>query len=354
MAARIVIMAGGTGGHVFPALAVAQELRDRGWEVSWLGTPDSFESRTVPQYGFEISTIDSFRLRGQNIFSLVFAPSKLLRAIWQALAVLRAKKPDVVLGMGGFATGPGGIAAGLLALPLVIHEQNAIPGMTNRWLSKIADRVLEAFPGSFKPSANAIETGNPVRSDIEASQRAPSDNEPLKVLVIGGSLGAVALNERLPETFGLIEQEQRPLIRHQAGRNKLDATVSAYAEADVDAEVTEFIDDMAEAYQWADLMICRAGALTVSELAIAGMPAVLVPFPHAVDDHQTKNGSFLVDKGAALLIQQNELNASLLADQIKVLTNDRQKLRDMAEAAAALARPQATQMVADYCVEVAA
>lgn len=354
MAASIVIMAGGTGGHVFPALAVAQLLRERGWNVSWLGTPDSFESRVVPQYEFELDTIDSFRLRGQNPMSLLFAPTRLLRAILQAYRVLSKRKPDVVLGMGGFATGPGGIAAGLMMKPLVVHEQNAIPGMTNRWLAKIADCVLEAFPGAFDKSVKAIETGNPVRSDIAASERISNADEQLKVLIVGGSLGALALNEKVPQAMALLEPAHRPTIRHQSGRGKLEATQSAYQAAGVEAEISEFIDDMAAAYRWADMVICRSGALTVSELAIAAMPAILVPFPHAVDDHQTMNARYLSDNGAAVLIQQSDLQEHELAKLISELAQDRQRLNEMAKAAVKVAKPQATQVVADYCVEAAA
>lgn len=354
MAARITIMAGGTGGHVFPALAVAQELQSRGWEVNWLGTPDSFESRIVPQYGFPIDTIDSFRLRGQSVFSLVLAPMRLLRAIWQARQVLVQRKPSVVLGMGGFVTGPGGIASGLMSLPLVIHEQNAIPGMTNRWLAKVAKRVLQAFPNAFDRKIAGQEVGNPVRADIRSdAEKALNVDKPLNVLLIGGSLGALALNEALPAALALMPESARPNVLHQTGRGKLEATTAIYKDCAVKAECSEFIDDMAAAYQWADVMICRAGALTVSELAMAAMPAILVPFPHAVDDHQTINARFLSDRGAAVLMPQTELNAELLANQLSTFNDNREQLSVMAQKATELARPNACIDVANVCEEVA-
>lgn len=355
MAARITIMAGGTGGHVFPALAVAHELAGRGWQVNWMGTPDSFESRVVPQHGFELDTIAAFRLRGQSLMDRLLAPLRLLRAMWQAQSVLRRRRPQVVLGMGGFVTGPGGLVSRLLGLPLVIHEQNAIPGLTNRWLARIASRVLEAFPGSFAGRAGAIATGNPVRVEIG---RLPSpepidDRRALRLLVVGGSLGAQALNEQVPVAIALLAQAARPLIRHQAGRDKADATLAVYLRAGVEADVVEFVDDMAEAYQWADLVICRAGALTVSELMAAGKPSVLVPFPFAVDDHQTVNARFLTQADAALLLPQADMTAARLAATLQELLGDRGRLQRMAQRAYALAKRDATRVVADHCEEVA-
>lgn len=357
MAARVTIMAGGTGGHVFPALAVAQELVARGWDVTWLGTPDSFEARTVPQHGIELDTIASHRLRGQGLGGLLLAPLRLLRAMWQARAVLRRRRPQVVLGMGGFAAGPGGLVSRLLRLPLVIHEQNAIPGLTNRWLAHIATRVLAAFPQAFAERPGVLVTGNPVRAEIAAvaapAVRLAARSDTVRVLVLGGSLGAQALNETVPEALAAMVPERRPLVRHQAGRGKAEATAERYARHGVTAEVSEFVADMAAAYAWADLVLCRAGALTVTELSAVGVAAILVPYPHAVDDHQTVNAQFLVAAGAAELIAQRDLNPGLLAQRLDALCSERARLLTMALAARALARPDATRVVADVCEEVA-
>jgi len=359
MAARVMIMAGGTGGHVFPALAVAEELRARGCEVSWLGTPDSFESRTVPQHDIPLDTIAAHRLRGQGLLGKLLAPLHLLRAMLQAGRVLRSRRPNVLLGMGGFASGPGGLVGRLLRLPLVIHEQNTVPGLTNRWLARIATLTLQAFPGSFPESANARVCGNPVRAEIVAlpdpqQRRQARADTPLRLLVVGGSLGAQALNELLPQALALLPAAQRPQVLHQAGRGKYQATLQHYAEAGVEAEVREFLDDMPAAYSQADLVVCRSGALTVSELAAVGVAALLVPFPHAVDDHQTRNAQFLVDAGAARLIQQRELDPQRLAAVIEELCGSPRTLLQMAVAARAQARPDATSCVADACLEVAA
>jgi len=356
MAARVMIMAGGTGGHVFPALAVAQTLRARGHEVCWMGVPDSFEARTVPQYGFPIEWVNSFRLRGQGMSSLLLAPYRLLRAIAQATWVLRRRRPQVVLGMGGFVTGPGGLASRLLGVPLVIHEQNSIPGLTNQWLSRIADTVLEAFPGSFPAKRHARCVGNPVRAEIAAlpvpEQRMAGRDGHCRILVIGGSLGAAALNEQVPQALGRLPAGACISVRHQAGRHKTDATEAAYAAAGVEAQVSDFLNDMADAYGWADLVICRAGALTISELASAGLASILVPYPHAVDDHQTRNAGVLTQADAALLMPESELTPERLAAAVGSLCSDRARLLQMARNARALARPDATEVVADCCEEV--
>ena len=356
MAARITIMAGGTGGHVFPALAVAHELAARGWQVSWLGTPDSFESRVVPAQGFELDTIASFRLRGQGVMNLILAPLRLLRALVQAWRVLRRRRPQVVLGMGGFASGPGGLISRVLGMPLVVHEQNAIPGMTNRWLARVATRVLEAFPGSFPATTGAQAVGNPIRAEIAALPE-PSmidGQRPMRLLVMGGSLGAKALTDPVPASLAKIDAAERPEVRHQAGRGKLEATREAYHQYGVEAEVTEFLDDMATAYTWADLTVCRAGALTVSELMAAGLASVLVPFPFAVDDHQTANARFLSEAGAARLVQQAALDADSLSALLRTLLGDRARIHDMAQSAYRLARRDAARSVADICEELAA
>jgi UDP-N-acetylglucosamine--N-acetylmuramyl-(pentapeptide) pyrophosphoryl-undecaprenol N-acetylglucosamine transferase len=356
MAARITIMAGGTGGHVYPALAVARELAARGWQVYWLGTPNSFESRLVPGQGFELDTIAAFRLRGEGLANRLLAPLRLLRAMLQAWQVLRRRRPQVILGMGGFVTGPGGLVCRLSGRPLVVHEQNAIPGMTNRWLAKIASRVLQAFPGSFDPARKAEATGNPIRADIAALPRptAIDPQRPLHLLIVGGSLGAQALNEGVPAALALLPEAMRPQVRHQTGRDKLEITREAYATAAVSAQTSEFLDDMAEAYSWADLVICRSGALTVSELMAAGVAAVLVPFPFAVDDHQTVNARFLTEAGAAELMPQSAMDPSTLASLLQALLGDRARLHAMALKGYQLARRDATQRVADVCEELAA
>lgn len=353
MAARVTIMAGGTGGHVFPALAVANELKARGWTVSWLGTPDSFEARVVPAAGFELDTISVFRLRGQGITNSLMAPFRLIGSMRQAWRVFRRRRPELVLGMGGFVTGPGGLVSRLAGLPLVIHEQNAIPGLTNRWLARIARCVLEAFPGAFPPGVSARAVGNPLREAI-TRMSAPgviSADRPLRLLVLGGSLGAQALNEHVPLALAVMSPETRPQVRHQAGRGKLESTRAAYRAAGVEAEVSEFVDDMAGAYDWADLLICRAGALTVSEVMAAGVAALLVPYPFAVDDHQTANARFLTDAEAAILLPQEQLAAGRLGELLSALVSDRQRLYDMANRAYGLARRDATAMVADACEE---
>jgi len=355
MGARVMIMAGGTGGHVFPALAVAEDLRARGMDVFWLGTRNSFEARVVPQSGFPMEWIDVQGLRGTGLGRWLVAPFKLGMAMLQALMVLIRRRPSVVLGMGGFVSGPGGVMACLMRVPLVIHEQNAIPGMTNQLLARIATRVLEAFPGSFGAERQAQLMGNPVRAEIAAlpspAERMASREGPLRLLVLGGSLGAQILNETVPEALASMEPASRPLVRHQAGRDKDEATLAAYMSVGVEANVQPFVTDMAEAYEWADLVVCRSGALTVSELAAAGMAAVLVPFPYAVDDHQTANAAFLCDAGAARLLPQSELNGESLAGCLNELLSDRAQLQHMAEQARALAQPESTQRVADICEE---
>lgn len=358
---RIIIMAGGTGGHVYPGLAVAEALRERGIEVSWLGTRRGLEAQLVPKAGFAIDYIAIAGLRGKGVAGWLSAPLRLTIALVQAIGVMWRRRPAAVLGMGGFVTGPGGVAAKLLGKALLIHEQNAVAGLTNRWLSRIADAVLEAFPGTFAPKAYVMHTGNPVRAAIaavaEPAQRYAQRSGPLRLFVVGGSLGAQALNETVPQAVALLPQELRPLIRHQTGQKNFNTAQQAYARAGVQGELLAYVDDMAAMYEWADLVICRAGALTVSELAAAGVPALLVPYPHAVDDHQTVNGHYLTNAGAALLMQQNELDAQRLAGLINEFCSDaasgRQRLRAMAEAARALGRPAATAEVVAHCLAAA-
>jgi UDP-N-acetylglucosamine--N-acetylmuramyl-(pentapeptide) pyrophosphoryl-undecaprenol N-acetylglucosamine transferase len=351
-----MVMAGGTGGHIFPALAVAEELRLRGFDPFWLGSRGGFEERIVPDAGFHAEWISISGLRGKGLVQRMMAPLTILRAMFQVLRILLRNRPDLVLGMGGFVTGPGGVMARLLRIPLVIHEQNSIPGMTNRWLSHIATRVLEAFPGSFGGGSGVQTIGNPVGSEIAglappAERMAEREGQP-RLLILGGSQGAQALNEVAPAALALLKREQRPLVRHQAGGEKLEMTKSEYIAAGVEATVDPFIKDMASAYGWADLVLCRAGALTISELAAAGVGSILVPYPHAVDDHQTRNGAYLVSAGAAQLLPQERLTAERLATLLQPLLSDREGLLSMAEAAHRLARTEATGMAADVCEEV--
>lgn len=351
-------MAGGTGGHVFPALAVAEQLRAQGLQVSWLGTRAGLEATLIPQAGFHIDFLAIKGLRGKGLFGWLLAPFRLTHAVYQAVQVCLRLRPNVVLGMGGFVTGPGGLACRLLRRPLVVHEQNAIPGMTNRWLAKIANRVLEAFPGSFAASDKLHYTGNPVRQSIlqieKPAQRLAQRQGPIRVLIIGGSLGALALNECVPAAIAELEVSQRPEVWHQSGRRKLEATQALYAQAGVEARVVEFITDMEAAYAWADLLICRAGAMTISEISNVGIAAILVPYPHAVDDHQTANARYLSEAGAAILIQQVDLSPQRLAVELRALiAGGRAHLRDMAEKALSLAKPDATRDVVEHCLAVA-
>lgn len=349
----ILIMAGGTGGHIFPALAVADQLRDKGWKVVWLGSKAGMESQLVPQYGFEIEWVRFSGLRGKGLLRLVLLPLNLLIAFCQSARAIFRVRPDVVLGMGGYISFPGGIMAALLARPLVLHEQNSIAGLANKVLARVADRILVAFPNALK---NSEWTGNPVRRDIaqlpapEWRFRNRAGN--LKVLVVGGSLGAQALNETVPRALALIPQSQRPEVTHQAGEKHLAMLESGYREAGVSATTLAFIRDMASAYAMADVVICRAGALTISELAAAGIASVLVPFPSAVDDHQTFNARYLADQSAAVLLPQAELTPRKLADLLLGFT--RTKLLDMANRARALGRPDAARIVAERCMAVAA
>lgn len=356
----LMVMAGGTGGHVYPALAVAHEMRSRGWEVFWLGTKNGLEARVVPQAGFDMVWLSMSGFRRSGVLRLLLTPLMLLRAFFQSLKAILARRPDVVLGMGGYTAFPGGMMASLLGKPLVVHEQNSIAGLTNRVLACLSDRVLAAFPAAFKGRKDKpvpcrrVETqwvGNPVREDIARLASEPRRYQgrqgPLRLLVVGGSLGASALNTLLPEALRLIPAAQRPAIVHQSGRQHLETLKRNYAAAGVQADTRDYIEDMATLYEWCDMAVCRAGAMTVAELACAGVPAVLVPFPHAVDDHQTGNAQFLSEAGAAWLMQQKDLNAEKLAQLL--MEQDREKLAEMSRRAQALAKPDATGAVADVC-----
>ncbi|HWV14085.1 MAG TPA: undecaprenyldiphospho-muramoylpentapeptide beta-N-acetylglucosaminyltransferase [Cellvibrio sp.] len=359
---KVLIMAGGTGGHVFPALAVADVLRQRGAAVEWLGTPRGIENTLVPEAEIALHHIRVEGVRGRGLLGLVKAPFLVVGAIVQALAVIKQVKPDVVIGFGGFASGPGGIAAKLLRKPLIIHEQNAVAGTTNSLLAKVANRQLHAFADTIvKTSGSDITVvGNPVRSSI-ASLPAPVEryrqraeqNEPIHLLVLGGSLGAKAINELLPAALAQVPVDARPQVWHQAGKNHLEATIALYMQQQVNAKVDAFVADMAAAYAWADVVICRAGALTVSELMTAGVAAVLIPLPTAIDDHQTHNAAILTHAAAGIAIAQKNVSAEKLAALLLTELSDRQELQTMASNARQLALPQAAQTVADICVETA-
>lgn len=349
----ILIMAGGTGGHVFPGLAVADELRGRGWNVVWMGTRGGLEARLVPARGYPVEWIRAFALRGKGLVAKLLLPFNLLAGFWQSARAIFRVRPDVVLGMGGYVAFPGGMMASLFARPLAVHEQNAIAGLANRVLAGVADKAMAAFPDALK---NAEWTGNPVRADIGAiaapALRYAGRSGPLRLLVVGGSLGAQALNETVPKALALISEDVRPSVLHQAGEKNIEALKNNYRSSGVHGELLAFIDDMARRYAEADLVICRAGAMTVAELAAGGMASVLVPFPHAVDDHQSANARFLADRGAAILLPQSALTPEALAGLLKTL--GREKLLEIAARARSLGKPDAARIVADRCAALAA
>lgn len=345
-APHLLVMAGGTGGHVFPGLAVARLMRSQGWQVTWLGTATRMEADLVPKHGFDIEFLDIKGVRGNGLWRKLAAPWKIAKAVYQARRMMKKMKPTVALGMGGFASGPGGLAAKLLGIPLVIHEQNAVAGMTNRWLGRFANSVLSAFPNVL-PGSQTV--GNPVRQEVLAvGQSARIFSQRMNVLIIGGSLGARVLNENLPQTIqscGNLALQ----VRHQVGRGNLDMTLQRYRALGINqVQVDEFIDDIAQVYRWADVVICRAGALTVSELAAAGLPAIFIPLPHAVDDHQTRNANYLVEAGAARILPQSQLTALTLSEQLQELASP--TLREhMSKQALKVAITDSTQQVAGIC-----
>ena len=357
--APIMVMAGGTGGHVFPALAVAACLRDSGQPVVWMGTRAGIEARLVPQAGIPIEWLRIQGLRGKGLLARLQAPFKLVVACWQALLILRRHRPRAVLGLGGFASGPGGLMAWLLRIPLIVHEQNAVIGLTNRLLSRLARISYFAFPQAARGLARAQVVGNPVRAgilSIPAPQQrlgAREASASLQVLVVGGSLGARSLNRVVPRALALLEPGDRPRVWHQCGPKHLDECRAAYRQHEVAAEVVDFIDDMPAAYAWADLVICRAGALTVAELAAAGVASILVPYPHAVDDHQFHNAGWLADADAALRVRDDELDTDWLAGRLRHFRDHRQQLLDMASRARALAFTDAARQVADGVLQEA-
>jgi UDP-N-acetylglucosamine--N-acetylmuramyl-(pentapeptide) pyrophosphoryl-undecaprenol N-acetylglucosamine transferase len=350
----ILIMAGGTGGHVFPGLTVANYMKAAGWRVVWLGTEGGMETTLAPREGYELETIHFSGLRGKNLRTWLLLPLRLLLAFWQSAKVIRKVRPDVVLGMGGYPAFPGGMMASLLAKPLLIHEQNSIPGLANRILSKLADKILLGFPDAIRSEKKAVFCGNPVRSEIcelerpEKRYAARSGN--LKLLVIGGSLGAQALNTTVPQALKLIPEKLRPQVTHQAGTRHLEALRQNYSDAGVEGELVTFIDNMAARYGDCDLVICRAGALTIAELSAAGVASILVPFPYAVDDHQTSNARFLSDGNAAILLPQNRLTPEGLAELLMGFS--REKLMEMAARARELAKPDAAGLVAHACLRM--
>jgi UDP-N-acetylglucosamine--N-acetylmuramyl-(pentapeptide) pyrophosphoryl-undecaprenol N-acetylglucosamine transferase len=345
-----LIMAGGTGGHIFPGLAVAEALKAAGWDVVWMGARGGMEERLVPQRGYKTAWIRARAARGKGLLQKLLLPANLLFSFWESARHLRRIRPDVVLGLGGYVAFPGGMMASLLNRPLALHEQNAIAGLANRVLSAVSDKVMVAFPGVLK---QAEWTGNPVRAEIAAiappDQRFRGRSGPLHILVVGGSLGAQALNEAVPRAIALLEE--KPVVVHQSGEKHLDALRKHYAQAGAQGELVAFIDDMARRYAEADIVICRAGAVTVAELSAGGMASILVPFPFAVDDHQTANARFLADAGAAILVQQKDLSAEKLAELIRSL--DRSRLLGMASKARALGKPDAARLVAQRCMEIA-
>jgi UDP-N-acetylglucosamine--N-acetylmuramyl-(pentapeptide) pyrophosphoryl-undecaprenol N-acetylglucosamine transferase len=349
----ILIMAGGTGGHIYPGLAVADVLRAQGWRVTWLGGPGGMECELVPKHGYEMALVDFSGLRGKGLLRKLLLPFNLLLALWQSLFAFLQYRPDVVLGMGGYITFPGGLMAAFMRRPLVVHEQNSVAGLSNKTLLRWATRVLSGFP-DVPPGAEWC--GNPVREDIaalpEPQQRYAERSGALNVMVVGGSLGAKAINECVPQALALLPEEVRPHVLHQSGGRHLEAVQEAYRRAGVEAAaIMPFLDNMAFFYGQADLVICRAGALTVAELAAAGVASILIPFPFAVDDHQTGNARFLSEHGAAILLPQNELNPQHLADLLRDMT--RERALEMAQAAHQLAKPEAAQRVADVCKELA-
>ena len=351
----VLIMAGGTGGHIFPGLAVADSLTGQGVAVRWLGARGGMECQKVPEAGIPLDVVDISGLRGKGLARWIIMPWKLLRAVFQAFRLLGAHRPACAVSFGGYAAGPGGLAARLRGIPLLVHEQNRVPGMTNRVLAKMARKVLQAFPGTWDESLDPVSCGNPVRKavvDLAGPSIRMADREgAIRVLVTGGSQGARALNLLVPEALAALPPGLAFEVRHQAGKGRKQETEQAYGEPGYPVEITEFIVDMAAAFAWADIVICRSGALTVSELAAAGIASILVPFPHAVDDHQTRNAEFLVESGAAVVMQESDTDARSLSSVLEDLISDRQKLVDMAERARAASVPDSAERVARLCME---
>ncbi|MCH6550002.1 MAG: undecaprenyldiphospho-muramoylpentapeptide beta-N-acetylglucosaminyltransferase [Proteobacteria bacterium] len=353
----ILVMAGGTGGHVYPALAVAKALQQQSREVVWLGTHRGLESRVGPANDIDMEWISVAGLRGKGGMTLLLAPFRLIWALAQSLRIMARHRPAAVLGMGGFVSGPGGLAAWLMRRPLVIHEQNAVAGLTNRLLARLARVVLQAFPGSFPANIKTQTVGNPVRADIaalaEPAMRFSARKGSLRLLVLGGSQGALALNKVVPAALARLAEELRPVVRHQSGSLTIEAAREAYAQQALEVELVPYIEDMAEAYAWADLVVCRAGALTVAELSAAGLAAIFVPYPTAVDDHQTANARLMAEAGAAAIMAEKDLSDESLAGLLKDWLSSRDELKTRASKARALAKPDALQRITDVCLELA-
>jgi UDP-N-acetylglucosamine--N-acetylmuramyl-(pentapeptide) pyrophosphoryl-undecaprenol N-acetylglucosamine transferase len=352
----LMIMAGGTGGHVYPALAVAQMLQSDGIDVFWLGTHQGIEARVVPENDIDVEWISISGIKGKGLLALLIAPFKIVFAMIQTAVIIYRRRPEAALGMGGFVSGPGGLTAKLLLLPLLIHESNAVAGLTNKWLAKIANEVMLGFPDALKDKRRCHYVGNPVRQSI-ANLPAPElrlqgRTGSLHLLVVGGSLGAQVLNETVPAALAVMDPSMRPEVRHQAGKGKLDATEESYQTHSIDASCSEFIDDMAAAYMWADVVICRAGAMTVAEIAAAGVAAIFVPYAYAIYDHQTLNARFLANKNAAIVIPQERFSDKNLSSVLIELSNDRPCVMGLSRRARKNAKVDATRRVADICKEV--
>ena len=354
----IMIMAGGTGGHVYPALAVAEYLKEKGVPLLWLGTVNGLEARIVPGKGYQLLTINISGLRGKGLFKWIIAPSIVFIALIQTIKILVSRKPAAVLGMGGFVSGPGGIAAWLMRIPLCIHEQNAVVGMTNRLLAPMAHTVMAAFPNTFDKSSDVRVTGNPVRKEILNAriikhQYKSEPDQKMRLLILGGSQGAQALNEIIPETLSILDGDVELEVRHQTGEKLFAETEMHYKSFNMKAVLEPFIEEMDKAYAWADIVICRAGALTITELATVGVASILIPYPFAVDDHQTANARYLSEHGGAILCPQSDLSKERLAELISGLYRSRERLNEMADAARKQAKPQATRQVSELCMEAA-
>lgn len=353
---RVLIMAGGTGGHVFPGLSLANYLRGKGIDVQWLGTQKGLESRLVPEASIPLHCIDIAGLRGKGIIPLLTAPFNVSKAVLQAKHIIKDINPNVVIGMGGFVSGPGGLASWLSGYPLIIHEQNAKAGFTNKILARFAKKVLEGFPATFKPSTKVVTIGNPVRTEIEhlppPQERFNANRSSFRLLVLGGSLGAQALNEMVPRALAKLSLSERPEVLHQTGDKHFDIAESAYKSMNIQSQLIPFIKDMAQAYAWADMVLCRAGALTVAELCTVGLGAIFVPFPFAVDDHQTANANFMVKRDAALCIQQRELTEGRLADIVRQFSQSPERRLAMADAAYQLRNVNVAEKIFNICKEI--
>ena len=358
MSGHMMIMAGGTGGHVFPALAVAKSLSAKGTQITWLGTKRGLEASVIPANDIAIEWVSVEGLRGKGAVSLLLAPFKLLRAMWQSASAIHRTKPDCVLGMGGFVAGPGGLMARIMGKPLIVHEQNAVAGLTNKYLAKIASRVLTGFPKVLDLPESAVWLGNPVRDEIDKANIANSLNEQsnssvVNVLVIGGSQGAHSFNTKLPNIFAQLVSSQPPVsVWHQTGKGRNQEVIDLYEKLELkNTKVTEFIEDMASAYQWADLLICRAGAMTIAECCAAAKPALLIPFPFSAGDHQIKNAKLMCDVGAGEMLLNEQIESPEMIEVLKQLLNDKSKLKDMGEHAYRLHKPNALVDVANVCEE---